>query len=724
MRNVAGDGWLLEVRNVCKAFPGVVALDDVSVRLGRGTVHALSGENGAGKSTLMKIIAGVYAPDAGELLLNGRDLRLGSPRHALNFGIAMIHQELNLMPHMSVAENSWIRREPINALGLISHRELKRRTRALLERLRIDIDPEAEVRTLPVAARQMVEIARALSYESQLLIMDEPTSALGERDADHLFAIIRELKAQGKGILYITHRLEELFEIADELSVLRDGRYVGGGTPATLTREAIVRMMVGRELPPAAPVGEAQRGAVLLAARHLTLERHFRDVSFELHAGEILGIAGLVGSGRTRLAEALFGLTGVSSGRLSIGDREVKVDSPQSAISHGLAFVTEDRKESGCFLTLSVLENLEISVLHGDFVRFGFVRTRAVSEACTAMCALLRVKTPDLHEPIGNLSGGNQQKVLIGRCLLIGLALAFELLGWIFVGQSFLLNEQRLVVMILQVSVIGIIAVGVTQVIITGGIDLSSGSVVALTAMVAASLAQSSDAARAVYPSLTDMPVLVPVLAGLAGGAAAGLLNGTLIAWTSIPPFIATLGVMVTARGLAKWYTHGEPVSMLTDRYADIGGGALPVMIFLATALIFHVALRYTRYGKLTYAIGANPQAARVAGIPVARHLIAVYTIAGTLSGLAGIVTSARAVSGQAGMGTMYELDAIAAAVIGGASLAGGVGRITGTVIGTMILGVVTSGVTFLRIDAYYQEIVKGAIIVVAVIADQYRQRA
>src|SRR5207253_1461367 len=619
-----------------------------------------------------------------------------------------------------------------------SHRELKRRTRALLERLRIDIDPEAEVRTLPVAARQMVEIARALSYESQLLIMDEPTSALGERDADHLFAIIRELKAQGKGILYITHRLEELFEIADELSVLRDGRYVGGGTPATLTREAIVRMMVGRELPPAAPVGEAQRGAVLLAARHLTLERHFRDVSFELHAGEILGIAGLVGSGRTRLAEALFGLTGVSSGRLSIGDREVKVDSPQSAISHGLAFVTEDRKESGCFLTLSVLENLEISVLHGDFVRFGFVRTRAVSEACTAMCALLRVKTPDLHEPIGNLSGGNQQKVLIGRCLLtrpkilildeptrgvdvaakaeihqlisrlVGegtavLLISSELLGWIFVGQSFLLNEQRLVVMILQVSVIGIIAVGVTQVIITGGIDLSSGSVVALTAMVAASLAQSSDAARAVYPSLTDMPVLVPVLAGLAGGAAAGLLNGTLIAWTSIPPFIATLGVMVTARGLAKWYTHGEPVSMLTDRYADIGGGALPVMIFLATALIFHIALRYTRYGKLTYAIGANPQAARVAGIPVTRHLIAVYTIAGTLSGLAGIVTSARAVSGQAGMGTMYELDAIAAAVIGGASLAGGVGRITGTVIGTMILGVVTSGFTFLRIDAYYQ---------------------
>jgi len=228
---------------------------------------------------------------------------------------------------------------------------------------------------------------------------------------------------------------------------------------------------------------------------------------------------------------------------------------------------------------------------------------------------------------------------------------------------------------------------------------------------------------RAVYPSLTDLPVIVPVAAGLAVGAAAGLVNGTLIAGSGIPPFIATLGVMVSARGLAKWYTRGEPVSMLTDPYADIGGGAVPVVVFLATALVFHVALGYTRYGKFTYAIGANREAARVAGIRVGRHLIVVYAVAGLLSGLAGVLTSARAASGQSGMGLMYELDAIAAAVIGGASLSGGVGRITGTVIGTLILGVVTSGFTFLRIDAYYQEIVKGGIIVAAVVADQYRRR-
>jgi inositol transport system permease protein len=315
--------------------------------------------------------------------------------------------------------------------------------------------------------------------------------------------------------------------------------------------------------------------------------------------------------------------------------------------------------------------------------------------------------------------------------VLIGIALFFEVLGWIFIGQSFLYNSQRLTVMILQVSVIGILAVGVTQVIITGGIDLSSGSVVGMTAMMAASLAQTSDFARAVYPSLTDMPVLVPVAAGLLVGLIAGLINGSLIAFTGIPPFIATLGMMVAARGVAKWYTRGQPVSMLSDSYAALGANTnilgisvpVPVIIFLVVAAIFHIALRYTRYGKFTYAIGANVQAARVSGINVGRHLIKVYAIAGLLSGLAGVVLSARAISGQAGMGVSYELDAIAASVIGGTSLAGGVGRVTGTVIGTIILGVMTSGFTFLRIDAYYQEIVKGVIIVAAVIIDQQRQR-
>jgi inositol transport system permease protein len=306
---------------------------------------------------------------------------------------------------------------------------------------------------------------------------------------------------------------------------------------------------------------------------------------------------------------------------------------------------------------------------------------------------------------------------------MIGMMLLFEVLGWMFVGQSFIANPLRLKIMILQEAEIGIIAVGVTQIIIMGGIDLSSGAVVGMTAMIAASLAQVAGYAHAIYPSLTGLNPIFPVVAGLACGMIAGLINGSLIALTKIPAFIATLGMMVSARGVADWYTNGQPIGNLSDGFAAIGAGWWPVIIFLSVALIFHIALRYTRYGKFTYAIGANPLAARVSGINVERHMIAVYTIAGLLSGLSGIVHTARAISGQAGVGVGFELDAIAAAVIGGTSLSGGVGRMTGTVIGAVILGILTSGFTFLNVDAHYQEIIKGAVIIAAVVADQYRQR-
>jgi len=410
---------LLEVSRLSKSFPGVAALEDVTLHLGHGRVHALMGENGAGKSTLMKIVAGVCTPDSGELRLEGRSLRLDSPRQALEYGIAMIHQELNLLPTMSVAENIWIRREPLNALGLVRHRELVRRTRAVLERLAVDIDPKAELRTLPLAARQMVEIARALSYDSRLLIMDEPTSALTEREAERLFAVIRAAAARGVGIFYITHRIEELSALADEISVLRDGRHIGSGSPRSLTREGIIRMMVGRELAPAPAAAPAQAGAPVLSARALSVAGEFEDVSFELHAGEILGVAGLVGSGRSKLAETLFGLVAPTAGEIRIGGSAVRLDSPAAAISRGVGFVTEDRKETGCFLCLSVLENLEISVLSRDFVRFGVVRARAARQACERMASALKVKARSLSERIENLSGGNQQKVLLGRWLLL-----------------------------------------------------------------------------------------------------------------------------------------------------------------------------------------------------------------------------------------------------------------------------------------------------------------
>ena len=379
---VPGAEYLLEVANVRKAFPGVLALDDVSFRLKRGHVHALMGENGAGKSTLMKIIAGIYTPDSGSFKLKGQEIKLTSPLDALQYGIAMIHQELNLMNFMTVAENIWIRREPLSSLGFVRHDEMRKRTKALFERLDIPLDPEAEVRDLSVANRQMVEIAKAVSYDSDILIMDEPTSALTEREVEHLFKIIRTLKAQGTGIVYITHKMNELFEIADEVSVFRDGRFIGEHAAADVTRDDIIRLMVGREITQMFPKETVPIGDVALSVRNLTLEGRFRDISFDLRKGEILGFAGLVGSGRSNVAETLFGVTPATSGTIAIDGAEIAIKNPGVAMDAGMAFLTEDRKESGCFLLLDILANMQIALLRRGYARAGFVKEREIEALC------------------------------------------------------------------------------------------------------------------------------------------------------------------------------------------------------------------------------------------------------------------------------------------------------------------------------------------------------
>jgi inositol transport system permease protein len=323
---------------------------------------------------------------------------------------------------------------------------------------------------------------------------------------------------------------------------------------------------------------------------------------------------------------------------------------------------------------------------------------------------------------------------------LVLIVVVFEALGRVFLGDSFLFNtrdnvdtlfnEQRLSIIILQVSIVGIIALGVTQVIVTGGIDLSSGSIVGATAMVTMSFAQTAMVngnpnPKAIFGDWAmDLPVLAPVVVGLACGLLAGFINGALIAYTRIPPFIATLGMMVSARGFSRWWSNGNPVSFPTESYAAIGKGMMPVLIFVTLAVLFHFVMNYTRYGKHSYAIGSNEAAARMSGINVNNHKVLVYTIAGALAALAAIVLSSKNLTAQAGMGVMYELDAIAMAVIGGVSLSGGRGSILGTVLGSLIFGVIISGFTFLKLDAYYQEMVKGVIIVSAVVLDQWRQKS
>ncbi len=411
-------GYILEVENVRKEFPGVLALDNVQFRLKRGSVHALMGENGAGKSTLMKIIAGIYSLDAGNFRLRGQEIRLKSPLDALENGIAMIHQELNLMAPMTVAENIWIRREPKNRFGFVDHGEMRRKTVELFKRLNIRIDPDVRIGTLTVANRQMVEIAKAVSYESDVLIMDEPTSALTEREVDHLFTIIRGLREQGKGIVYITHKMNELFEIADEFSVFRDGKYIATKSSKEVTRDEIIRMMVGREITQMFPKETVPIGDVVVSVKGLGLKGVFEDVSFEVRSGEILGIAGLVGSGRSNIAETLFGVTPATAGTIELFGKAVTIDSPATAMRHGMAFLTEDRKDTGCFLLLDIQDNTQIAVLQSGYVKNGFVQQKQLSRDAMEISNTLRVKTPDMSEPIINLSGGNQQKVLIGRWLL------------------------------------------------------------------------------------------------------------------------------------------------------------------------------------------------------------------------------------------------------------------------------------------------------------------
>ncbi|OBV39772.1 sugar ABC transporter ATP-binding protein [Janthinobacterium psychrotolerans] len=409
--------YLLQACDICKRFPGVVALNKVSLRVRAGEVHALMGENGAGKSTMMKILAGSYIPDEGTLTFRGKRLKLRSPREALDHGIAMIHQELNLLPDMTVAENIWIGREPVNAFGIVNHARLNQDTRDLLGRLNIAVDPECMLGELSIANRQMIEIAKAVSYESQVLIMDEPTSAITEKEVEHLFDIIASLKRAGKAIIYITHKMNEVFRIADDITILRDGCHILTEPAASMNANSLISAMVGREMDQVFPKGHAEIGAVALSLRGLSRKGWFNDVSFDVRYGEIVGLAGLMGAGRTEVMESLFGIDPPDSGQIFIDGKPERFRTPKQAIHAGLALLTEDRKKSGLFLGLDVASNMDITVL-SDYTWCGFVQQKKLDAACHDMSRRLKIKTPNLQEIIGNLSGGNQQKALIARWLL------------------------------------------------------------------------------------------------------------------------------------------------------------------------------------------------------------------------------------------------------------------------------------------------------------------
>ena len=409
--------YLLRMEGISKSFPGVHALDDVHLNVEAGTVHALMGENGAGKSTLMKVLIGMYQPDEGTITLGGEGVQIPDTATALRLGISMIHQELSPVPEMAVAENIYLGREPVNRFGLIDKRRMTADTRALLGQLDLHINPRWPMKRLSVAQTQMVEIAKAISYDSRLIIMDEPTSAITEREVDHLHRMIKSLRESGVAIIYITHKLDEVFEISDYVTVFRDGRHVTTVPAAELDRDKLVTLMVGRELTHMFPKEEPSIGEVALSVRGLTRRGVLEDISFDLRRGEIVGLAGLMGAGRTEVLEAIFGITPVDAGTIEVVGKSRRIRSPADAIASGLALLTEDRKRTGIMGVLSVRDNMAIASLP-RFSPGGLLRMREIDEACQAQRKSLAIKTPSLHQLIKMLSGGNQQKVLVSRWLL------------------------------------------------------------------------------------------------------------------------------------------------------------------------------------------------------------------------------------------------------------------------------------------------------------------
>jgi len=414
-------GNILEMKGVSKTFPGVKALDKVNLTVRKGSVHALMGENGAGKSTLMKILYGIYQPNEGQVLFHGNDYKVSGPIDAIKSGISMIPQEISPVSNLTVSSNVFLGKEIVRKAGiqLVNQKKIDEQTEALFEELGINIDPRAMMSDLSIANAQLVAIATAVSYNSDLIIMDEPTSALTEKEVGQLYKIINDLKEKRNiAIVYISHKLDEIFSIADEVTVFRDGQYVGSDVIENLDKDKLISMMVGRSMNEFFHKEPAEIGEVLMSVRNLTKEKKFKDISFDLRRGEVLGVAGLMGAGRTELMESIFGYIPPDSGEIHLDGKKLDVSCPRDAIDAGIGFVTEDRKMTGLFLELGVKDNMIMPDVK-TYLKRGLLSRRKMQTSCTDQREKLRIKTPTLEQLIKNLSGGNQQKVLISRWLLM-----------------------------------------------------------------------------------------------------------------------------------------------------------------------------------------------------------------------------------------------------------------------------------------------------------------
>lgn len=409
--------YIIEMKGITKTFPGVVALNNVNIKVRPGTIHAIVGENGAGKSTLMKILSGVHRPDEGEIIFEGKSVKFSNQKQALDMGISMIYQELNMVYDMNVAENIFLGNEPRNKMGFVDYKKMHKDAEQVLAELGLDYDTKTNVGELSVAAMQMAEIAKAVSRNVKVLVMDEPTSAIAEHEIKELFAFLEKLKAGGVTILYISHKLNELFEIADDATILRDGNYIGTKPMKEFSENEIITMMVGREVSSIYPKERIPLGETIIEVKNFTRSGVFENVSFAVRKGEIFGISGLLGSGRTELVRAIFGLDPHTSGEIYIEGKKVKIKQPSDAIKNGIALCPEDRKRMGLVLIRSIRENMSLPHLK-TFSKKLFINKKEEKLTCDDLKEKLRIKIADMDNRVDSLSGGNQQKVVLAKWMM------------------------------------------------------------------------------------------------------------------------------------------------------------------------------------------------------------------------------------------------------------------------------------------------------------------
>ncbi len=836
---------LLSARGVSMEFPGVRALDGVDFDVRPGEVHALIGENGAGKSTLVKILTGELRGYGGEVEIDGVARRLSRPGEALEAGIAVIPQELQLVSTVSVAENIFLGREPRTRWNLIDRRALAARAAFELAALgESGVAPGTLLEHLEAGHRQLVAIARAVSRQARVLIMDEPTASLGAAEVERLERLVEGLASRGVAVVYISHRLDEVRRLARRITVLRDGRVVATRGAPGLEENEMIRLMVGREIPRVALPPVLEAAPEVLKVEGLCLADpdrpggfRLRDVSLSVRRGEIVGLAGLIGAGRTDFLLALAGAgERPATGRIVLAGRDYRPSDPAAARESGLVLLPEERKAQGLFPDLSVGANVSIAALE-TVSRAGWIDRRKEREAASRRMSQTGVRAASPQAAIATLSGGNQQKAILARCLFaspsvllldeptrgidlaakadvygllqrlaadgfgivlcssemseiltqchriavfregrvvaelsrdeateerilaaaagadaegkpagagrsdnppgdppsfrrravsrlarlssaLGLA-AVVLLSVVFSpvrgGRPVFLDLGNLTDILRQVAEKGILAVGMTAVIVTGGIDLSVGSILALAATLAASLWMHA-----------GWGLAATALAVLAAGGLCGAINGIAAARWGLQPFIATLATMSAARGVARYVSGGTAIPLgfgaqgAPESVRRIGGVLVPyvpvpALVFVASVAVMHLYLSRTRGGRYLYAIGDNAAAARLSGVRVRWHKTLVYVISGVLAALAGLIHCAQLEQGNPNDGVAYELDAIAAVVIGGTSLMGGVGTVGGTLLGVLIIGVINNSMGLNNVDANLQLILKGVLILGAV---------